>query len=129
MSDAQLAFEDRRPQRPATSRRAARLTAMLALLLATGCTFGGSATELMPVDPDDRAVGRLPEPDAISVVAFRALANGESEWIETVSGAVGTVEGRGAPDGLGCLPAELTIHDFSGLRIEERRLCPPSPGI
>ena len=129
MSAMQVAFEDREPQRPAASRRMGHMVATLALALATGCTFGGGATDLSPTDSDDRAVGRLPEPDAISVVAFRALANGETEWVESVSGAVGTVEGRGVPDGLGCLPAELTIHDFSGLRIEERRLCRPSPGI
>ena len=113
--------------------RIVRIARCVAALTVTatlaGCVLSAPPAQTALPDIEDRPVGNVNTPDAISAAAFVALANGEREWTEDVSGAIGTVRGSGQPDALGCLAAELTIHDFTGLRIEERRLCPPGLGL
>ena len=63
--------------------------------------------------------------DAVSLAAHRALILEQGEWREDASGAWGTVRRTGPDDARACTPAELTVHDYRGARVEQRTLCPP----
>ena len=100
-----------------------RLVATSALVVGlTACVSSNGAAELAET-------ATPPAPlDPIDVAAYAALAAGMSDWTEPRGGATGTVEALGEAEEGGCRTARLTIHDFTGLRIEERRLCPPPFG-
>ena len=106
---------------PAACRGRAPLVGPMLPLLLTACVAsGGNAVEA--------ALETAPPADPVDRVAYAALVAGTTEWREPKGGATGTVEATGQADAAGCRPARLTIHDFTGLRIEERRLCPPPFG-
>ena len=88
-----------------------------------GCAFGP--------DPDDpvstgsvEAVVAENLSDPVALAARAALDAGLDAWREEASGARGTVRAIGAMDPKGCVPARLMVHDYTGLRVEERDLCP-----
>ena len=119
-------------RRAAPCRDGARMHVASAVLLvalagATGCTFRPgeavlSAEGLSAVA--DPPVADLAAPDPVDTAARDALLAGETRWRETGSGAEGTVRALGAVDPQGCIAARLTVHDYSGLRVEQRALCP-----
>ena len=113
------------PERYAAQRGivAAFALALLCVLPLSGCAFRSAAASSPSLD--ESTTGDTAD-DAIGRAAFAAWANGMEDWTERASGTVGTVEATGEPDGKGCFPARLTIHDFTGIRIDERRVCPPA---
>ena len=107
--------------------RAVPARAVLPLLLIAslaGCTFTPKGVGL-----SDAASAGASAPDPVDVAARSALLGppapgGVSRWREDETGSQGTVRALGAVDREGCIPARLTVHDYTGLRVEERRLCP-----
>ena len=114
--------------------RAVRLCALAAMaIVLAACTVarGGpeplDALSLGTLDPVAQETPASATP-AIFAVAARALALGESEWLEAGSGAWGTVRRTGPDDERACTPAELVVHDYRGVRVENHDLCPTLPG-
>ena len=89
-----------------------------------GCTISPGGRTPEPLDA--LSVGTLALGSPIDVAAQRALAHGTGEWRDARSGAWGTVRRTGPDDADACTPAELTVHDYAGARVEARTLCPPS---
>lgn len=105
------------------------ISSVLALALA-GCTIvqGGPPEPLEPLDRT--SVGSLSEAPAATLApgayaaAHRALALEQTEWRDADSGAWGTVRRTGPDDERACTPAELSVHDYRGARVESHVLCP-----
>ena len=110
-------------------RRIAPAVMLVAMFGTTGCTIvrGGGpepldALSVGTLEPGASAPGTATP--AIFAAAGRALALGEPEWLEARSGAWGTVRRTGPDDERACTPAELTVHDYRGVRVERHALCP-----
>lgn len=108
-----------------------RFALLVSAVMLAGCTIvQGGPPELL--DPLDRtSVGSLddaPRPAALApgayAAAHRALALEETEWRDAASGAWGTVRRTGPDDERACTPAELSVHDYRGARVETHVLCP-----
>ena len=90
----------------------------------SGCTFTPGGIGLPEAGIDMTVTGTAPASDPVDRAALAALNEGASRWQERASGAEGTVEALGAVDPKGCVSARLLVHDYTGVRMEDRRLCP-----
>ena len=124
-------------------RGAARIAVDLAVVL---CVLAASACTVVrggPPEPlDALTVGAVGPNDGVGsqdgvgaeaqsvmtpgmvLAATRALALERAEWQHDASGGWGTVRRTGPDDERACTPAELTVHDYRGARVERRTLCP-----
>ena len=98
------------------------LTALSAF--ASGCTFTPGGIGLPEAGLDMTITGTAPANDPVDRAALAALNEGASRWQERASGAEGTVKALSAIDPKGCVSARLLVHDYKGVRMEDRRLCP-----
>lgn len=99
---------------------------LLALSLG-GCIVARGGPELLDGDVVGALESVIGPTDPVSLAAHRALVLEKAEWRDDGSGAWGTVRRLGPDDERACTPAELTVYDYRGARVEERTLCPPPP--
>ena len=103
------------------------VVAVLSAGALTACTIARGEPEpldALTVGSTPRAADLGSATPAIFAAAHRALVLERSEWQDGPTGAWGTVRRTGPDDERSCIPAELTVHDYRGVRVESHVLCP-----